>query len=84
MVRELTERDFVIPERSLVFNNLECNIPMENITDTTIIDVYFNQETINEAIRCVVYVESEDGNIKFTAARQPSIPLVATIGVRIR
>lgn len=84
LVDELTDRDFVIPEQRFTFVNNVCNIPNSKITPTTLIDVYFTQESINEAIRCSIYVESENGNIKLTAGRTPSSEIRGIIGVRVR
>lgn len=84
LVDVLTQRDYIIPVFELSFVNNVCNIPDDSVTETTLIDVYFTQDSINEAMRCVIYVESEEGNIKLTAERTPKTSIKAAIGVRVR
>ena len=85
IIEDYVGRDFVIAEQTFVFdNNNQCRINNSNVTDTTLIDVYFTQATINEAVRCGVYVESFNGYILLTAQRTPASSLVGTIGVRVR
>lgn len=84
IVKELTDRDFLIPEQGFVFVENVCNIPNASVTETTILDLYFTKDCINEAMRCVPYIESENGNIKITVSREPKVQLRGTIGVRVR
>lgn len=78
---------FTIPEEGttlLTFVNKQCIINDERITAGTLIDVYFDDDTIQEAEDCQIYVNSYDGQIVISGTKQPAFPLVATIGVRIR
>lgn len=84
MVQDLSERDFLISERDFNFENNVCIIQNSKITDTTILDLYFTKDCINEAMRCVPYIESENGGIKITVSREPRTQLRGTIGVRVR
>lgn len=84
LVEEYTTRDFVLSERTFTFTNNICDIQDERITASTLVDVYFTQATIAEAVRCGIYVESYAGYIRLTAQRTPASSLVGTIGVRVR
>lgn len=84
LVEEYTTRDFVIAQQTFEFTNNICDIEDERITASTLVDVYFTQATIAEAVRCGIYVESYVGYIRLTAQRTPTSPLVGTIGVRVR
>lgn len=83
LVADFVEKDFVIPLQPLVFVDKVCTITDERITDATLIDVYFTEEAVQEAIRCVVFVHSHGGYIQLVALRQPSKALDATIRVRV-
>ena len=84
LVEEYTTRDFVIPQRRLYFTNNVCQIDDERITSDSLIDVYFTQGCIDEAVRCGMYVESFTGYLRVTAQRTPEMNINATIGVRVR
>lgn len=84
LVEEYTTRDFVIAEQQFAFTNNVCRIEDSRVTATSLVDVYFTQETINEAVRCAIYVESYNGYILLTAQRAPTSTIRGTIGVRVR
>lgn len=84
LVETYTTRDFVIAEQQFAFTNNVCRIEDTRITETSLVDVYFTQATINEAVRCGIYVESYNGYILLTAQRTPTSTIRGTIGVRVR
>lgn len=85
IIEDLAGRDFILVEdRTLTFVNNVCTISDNRITAGTLVDLYFTAASINEAIRCAMYVDSEAGAVKITASRTPTSTIVATIRVRIR
>ena len=84
LVETYTTRDFVIAEQQFAFTNNVCRIEDARVTETSLVDVYFTQATINEAVRCAIYVESYNGYILLTAQRTPTSTIRGTIGVRVR
>ena len=83
-MNDFVSRDFVIPLNSYYFTENKCIIVNSIITEDTLVDVYWTKESMSEAIRCSIYVDSEEGAIVLTAGRQPSVPLSAVIRVRVR
>lgn len=84
IVQNFVDKDFVLPLQELEFVDQQCVIEDERITADTLVDVYFTNDSIQEAIRCSIYVNSNDGNITLNAGRQPSSTLSAVIRVRVR
>lgn len=89
LVADYVDKDFVIELDSYSFTGSEeegykCEIQNEKITDGTLVDVYWTKEDIQEAVRCVIYVDSEAGKIILTAGRKPSKALNAVIRVRVK
>lgn len=86
-IENFVAKYFVLPNTgnmTLTFVNKQCIINDERITDDSLIDVYFDSETIQEAEDCQIYVDSYEGQIVVSATKQPAFSLKASIGVRIR
>lgn len=83
LVEDYVYSDYVIPKQTLTFVDKVCEITDEKVTDTSLIDVYFTAETIQEAERCQVYVDSENGKIVLTAELQPENTIRALFRVRL-
>ena len=84
IVETFVDSDFVIPKASYTFTSNQCRINNDKVTANTLVDVYFDEESIQEAIRCSIFVNSYDGYILLKAERQPSKALTAVIRVRVR
>ncbi len=89
LVQNYVDKDFVIPLDSYSFSGSDntgytCEVTNEKITEGTLVDVYWTKEDIQEAVRCVIYVDSEAGKIVFSAGRKPSKALHAVIRVRVK
>lgn len=83
LIEDYVYNDYVIPRQILVFEDKVCEVLDEKVTETTLIDVYFTAETIQEAEDCKIYVDSEDGKIVLTAETQPSKTIEALFRVRV-
>lgn len=83
LIEDYVYKDYVIPKQILVFTDNVCEVLDEKITDTTLIDVYFTAETIQEAEKCQIYVDSENGKIVLTAEVQPENIIEALFRVRL-
>lgn len=88
-VSNFVDKDFVIPLNEYTFSGSDntgyiCEVINEKITGGTLVDVYWTKEDIQEAVRCVIYVDSEEGKIVFSAGRKPSKALHAVIRVRVK
>lgn len=83
LIEDYVYNDYVIPKQILVFVDKVCEVLDEKITDTTLIDVYFTSETIQEAEKCQIYVDSENGKIVLTAEVQPENTIEALFRVRV-
>lgn len=84
IITDYVDKDYVIPERELIFTNKVCTIPDEKVTANSLIDVYFTAATIAEAEDCQIVVDSTAGNIILTSVKQPASTIRAAIRVRVR
>lgn len=82
-ITDFIAKDFLIPLTTLNFSNKACRIDDARITSDTLVDVYFTQDTVKEAMRVTVYVNSYNGYIELTSERQPSKALQAKMRVRV-
>lgn len=83
MVEDFTDSYYYTSEKYLVFTNKVCEIADAKVTANSLIDVYFTADTIEEAERCQIYVDSAAGKIVLTAAIQPEEVIKAVFSVRI-
>lgn len=84
LIATYVDNDYVIPLKELTFVNKQCIIIDDKITANSLIDVYFNSATIEEAQRCQIFVDSIAEQIIFGAAEQPTKSLYAAIRVRVK
>lgn len=85
IINNYVEKDFIlVTNQELQFIDNNCIIEDERITINTLVDVYFTADTIDEAIRSSIYVDSTDGAVILTSGRTPISTIVATIRVRVR
>lgn len=83
-VDEVKERDFVLINQAVIsFTDNIATINDARITQDSIADVYFTQETFNVAERAVISVETFAGKVKLTAGRTPEGEIRATILIRV-
>lgn len=83
LVEDYVYSDYVIPEQVLTFVDKVCEVNDNKITNSTLIDVYFTADTIQEAENCQIYVDSENGKIVLTSEVQPSSTIKALFRVRL-
>lgn len=62
-------------------NKYECTISNENVTNDSLVDIYFKTEYVGIAETAVINVESQTGRILITADNNPSSTLVCSIKV---
>jgi hypothetical protein len=84
VITDFIADDFVIAKQKLTFTNKICTITNDKVTEDSLIDVYFTKDSMNEAIRSVIFVDSETGKIVLTAERQPESDIYAVIRVRVK
>lgn len=84
MFKQYMDAHYITDEKYLVFEDLFCEIEDAKITPASLIDVYFTADTIREAERCQIYVDSEEGKIVLTAEKEPEEVIKAVFNVRIR
>lgn len=84
LITDYVDKDYVIPERELIFTNKVCTIPDEKVTANSLIDVYFTAATIAEAEDCQIVVDSTAGNIILTSVKDPASTIRAALRVRVR
>lgn len=70
-------------EEELSFVNKVCTITDEKITEHSLADVYFTSDTILEAEKAVIGVESYNGFLQLTAGRTPEGTIKASITIRV-
>jgi len=75
--------DIVIAEQTLNFTNKVCTIQNANVTADSLANVIFSRDTIDNARKAVISVETSAGAITLTAGRTPSGTIKARIEVRI-
>lgn len=83
IIEDYVYNDFVIQEQEFVFTNKVCTISNSKVKATSLIDVYFTAATIEEAEECQIYVDSSNGLITLTAAKQPTSAIRGMIRVRV-
>lgn len=83
LIEDYVYNDYIIQEQAFVFTNKVCSIPDNKVKATSLIDVYFTAETIEEAESAQIVVDSSDGYITLTAAVQPNNPIRGMIRVRV-
>lgn len=83
-VNEVKERDFILTNQSVIsFVDNVATINDARITQDSIADVYFTQDTYNAAESAVITVETYAGKVKLTAGRTPEDIIKATILIRV-
>lgn len=83
IIEDYVYNDYVIPEQELNFVDNVCTVEDSKVTASSLIDVYFTADTIQEAEDCKIYVDSSDGLITLTAETQPSKIIKALMRVRV-
>lgn len=83
MFKQYMDSHYITGLKYLVFEDKVCVIEDAKVTAESLIDVYFTAETIKEAERCQIYVDSEEGRIVLTAELQPDDVIQAKFNVRI-
>lgn len=77
------ENDYVVPEQEMIFTDKTCTINDEKVLSTSLVDVYFTSDTIEEATESGISVETHTGKIVLTAQKQPVSTIKAAMKVRI-
>lgn len=83
LIENYVYNDYVIPEQELTFVENVCTVEDSKVTANSLIDVYFTEDTIQEAEDCKIYVDSRDGLITLTAEKQPTTTIKALMRVRV-
>lgn len=83
LIEDYVYKDYVTQKQNLVFTNKVCIVPAVKVTSSSLIDVYFTADTIIEAERCQIYVDSQNGQIVLTAELQPESRIEALFRVRL-
>lgn len=68
--------------KSLSFSSGVCKITDARIKVDSLANVMFSKDSISEAYRCVVTVDTYDGYLEISAKRTPNVTLVASILIR--
>jgi dGTP triphosphohydrolase len=82
-ISDFVAADFVLPLQNLTFTNKRCVINDSRVTASSLIDVYFTEDTMIAAETARIYVDSASGQIILTAETQPASTLKARIRVRV-
>lgn len=77
------DNDIVIAEQTLTFTNKVCVIQNANVTADSLANVIFSRDTIDNARKSVITVETSAGAITLTAGRTPTGSIKARINVRV-
>lgn len=83
LIEDYVYNDYIIQEQTLTFVNKVCIIQDAKIKATSLIDVYFTADTIEEAEDCQIVVDSSAGEIILTAIKQPTNTIKAMFRVRV-
>lgn len=83
LIRDYVDNDYIRPVAVLTFTNKVCTISDSKVKATSLVDVYFTADTINEAADCEITVDTSAGAITLTAAKQPTNQIKAAIRVRV-
>lgn len=83
LIEDYVYNDYVIQEMDFEFINRVCYIQDDKVKESSLLDVYFTSETIEEAEDCQIVVDSSNGLITMTANKQPSKMLKGMIRVRV-
>lgn len=75
--------DIVINEQTLTFTNKVCTISNASVTANSLVDVIFSRDTLENAKKAVISVETSAGTITLTAGRTPSGTIKARIHIRV-
>ena len=75
--------DFVIPNQTFTFTNLECVITDTKITANSLADVYFTSASIVNAKKAKISVETYNGYLVLTAENAPVGTIAGTIRIRV-
>ena len=77
------DNDIVIAEQTLTFTNKVCVIQNASVTADSLANVIFSRDTLDEARKAVISVETSAGIITLTAGRTPTGTIKARINVRV-
>lgn len=83
-VENANNKDFFLTNQLVIaFENNVAVINDARITQDSLADVYFTQDTYNVAENAVISVETFSGYVKLTAGRTPEGIVRATIHIRV-
>ena len=75
---------FVLRNQALlVFSGNICSILDSRITADSLADVYFTEDTINNATKAAISVETYNGKVDLTAGRTPQGDIKASIIIKV-
>lgn len=83
LVEGYVYNDYVTDELTFTFVNKSCEVSDSRVTLNTLLDLYFTDDTIQEAEDCQVTIDSGVGKYILKAVKQPSKSLKGRIRVRI-
>lgn len=83
IIEDYVYNDYIIQEQEFVFTNKVCTIQDAKVKATSLIDVYFTAATINNAEEAQIVVDSSNGYITLTAAKQPEGTIRGMLRVRV-
>lgn len=83
LLTEIRNSSFLIRDVEVEFNDdLECIIEDERVTESSIVNAYFDAISVESALNVAIYVESFDGYIRFSTTTKFKETLNCTIEVR--
>ena len=83
LLTEIRNSAFLIRDVEVEFNDdLECIIEDERVTESSIVNAYFDAISVESALNVAIYVESFDGYIRFSTTTKFKETLNCTIEVR--
>lgn len=75
---------FVLTNASVLsFSNKICSIYDQRITESSLADVYFTSDTILNAEKASITVETYEGRVEISAGREPEGEIKASITIRV-
>lgn len=83
LVEGYVYNDYVTDELTFTFVNKSCEVSDSRVTLNTLLDLYFTDDTIQEAEDCQITIDSGVGKYILKAVKQPSKSLKGRIRVRI-
>lgn len=79
-----SSKSFILASKTtLTFTDKVCMISDNRITATSLAEVNFTQDTIDEAKRCIPSVETSAGKVTIRVGRTPISDIKATIFIRV-